>query len=120
MPHGRPVVRIHVAYREGETWRRSCAYGLAAGVISRSRSPAPTSEATNGPKVELPADIAGVPLMALKDEIFILEKEKMNGSISETEYEEVKKAFDVLLRRILQRNTELTNMPGRTLSPDTP
>ena len=43
-------------------------------------------------------------LHALKDELFVLETDRLAGRLSEAEYAEHKAAFDVVLRRALARS----------------
>ncbi len=43
-------------------------------------------------------------LNALKEELFALESEKLNGTLSAEEYSEVKPALEVVLKRALKRN----------------
>jgi hypothetical protein len=42
-------------------------------------------------------------LNALKEEIFALESEKINGTVSEDEYAKVKAALETVLKRALNR-----------------
>lgn len=51
-----------------------------------------------------PAAKNGALLSALKDELFALESEKINGTITAEEYAEVKPALEVVLKRALKRN----------------
>ena len=46
----------------------------------------------------------GALLHALKDELFVLETDRLAGRLSEAEYAEHKAAFDVVLRRALARS----------------
>ena len=48
-------------------------------------------------------------LAALKDELFVLETERLEGKISEKEYTELKSAFEVVLRRALARQSVTTH-----------
>jgi hypothetical protein len=48
-------------------------------------------------------------LAALKDELFVLETERLEGKISEKEYAELKSAFEVVLRRALARQSVTTH-----------
>jgi hypothetical protein len=43
-------------------------------------------------------------LHALKDELFVLETDRLAGRLSEAEYAEHKAAFDVVLRRAMSRS----------------
>jgi hypothetical protein len=51
------------------------------------------------------ADPRGPLLAALKDELFSIETERLEGKISESEYLELKSAFEVVLRRALARQS---------------
>ena len=51
-----------------------------------------------------PAAGPGALLRALKDELFVLETDRLAGRLSEAEYAEHKAAFDVVLRRALARS----------------
>jgi hypothetical protein len=44
-------------------------------------------------------------LSALKEELFALESEKLNGTLSTAEYAEAKSALEIVLKRALKRNT---------------
>jgi hypothetical protein len=57
----------------------------------------PTAAATNG------AGQRSSLLAALKDELFSLETERLEGKLSEAQYAELKSAFEVVLRRALSR-----------------
>jgi hypothetical protein len=85
------------------------ALAIAAGFLLRRPSPA-TSASTlpeDAPYVPAgaPSAITGPPttLAALKEELFSLETDRMQGKLSETEYAELKQALDVLMRRSLAR-----------------
>jgi hypothetical protein len=57
----------------------------------------PAAAATNG------AGQRGAMLAALKEELFSLETERLEGKLSEAQYAELKSAFEVVLRRALSR-----------------
>jgi hypothetical protein len=65
------------------------------GVYAASVAVAPAAVAAAGP---------GALLRALKDELFVLETDRLAGRLSEAEYAEHKAAFDVVLRRALARS----------------
>ncbi len=50
----------------------------------------------------------GALLAALKEELFSLETERVEGKLTESEYAELKSAFEVVLRRALARETVAT------------
>jgi hypothetical protein len=47
-------------------------------------------------------------LAALKEELFTLETERLEGKLSESEYAEQKAALETVLRRALSRQTVLS------------
>ena len=54
-------------------------------------------------------------LAALKEELFSLEADKLQGRVTDAEYTEQKAALEVVLRRALQRSepaAEASNMTG--------
>jgi hypothetical protein len=70
------------------------------------------ADAVSGPAVPA-ADLPAVPIArrtsggslldALKEELFVLETERLEGKLSEKEYAEQKSALEVVLRRALSR-----------------
>ena len=50
-----------------------------------------------------PSENSGALLSALKDELFALETERLEGKLSDNEYAEIKSALEVVLRRALAR-----------------
>ena len=85
------------------------ALAIAAGFLLRRPSPAAAASSLpeDAPYVPAgtPGAISGAPatLAALKEELFTLETDRMQGKLSETEYAELKQALDVLMRRSLAR-----------------
>jgi 5-hydroxyisourate hydrolase-like protein (transthyretin family) len=85
--------------------------GGAAGAVAGADSSLPTAEgftpltasAATGAAAVAAAG-PGVLLRALKDELFVLETDRLAGRLSETQYAEHKAAFDVVLRRALARS----------------
>ncbi len=58
---------------------------------------------------------ANTALAALKEELFSLEADKLQGRVTDAEYAEQKAALEVVLRRALQRSepaAEASNMTG--------
>lgn len=53
-----------------------------------------------------PASGSGTLLQALKDELFALETDRLNGTLGEAQYAEQKAALDLVLRRALARSGE--------------
>jgi hypothetical protein len=51
----------------------------------------------------------GGSLAALKEELFAIETDKLQGRLSEAEYAEQKAALEVVLRRALQRSEATSN-----------
>jgi hypothetical protein len=98
---------------------------IAAGFLLRTR-PKPAAPATPGTPVNPPIPGHYVPatakaaapvngpvskpalLAALKEELFALETERLEGKLTEPEYAELKSAFEVVLRRALARETVAT------------
>ena len=60
---------------------------------------------------------AAIPVLAaMKEELFALETDRLQGRLSEGEYSEQKAALEVVLRRALQRGeraVETSNIAGR-------
>jgi hypothetical protein len=67
---------------------------------TRTASPAFTANASPSP-----ASQNAALLNALKEELFALESEKLNGTLSPEEYAEIKPALEVVLKRALKRNS---------------
>ena len=75
---------------------------VAAGFLLRAPASSPPAA---------PADLlAGIPaggaMQALRDELFSLETDRLEGRLSDTQYAELKRAYDVVLRRALERRGE--------------
>ena len=86
---------------------RSCRSGPAArvcGGFSASRNAGRGLCRWRGCCVLPAAAGPGALLRALKDELFVLETDRLAGRLSEAEYAEHKAAFDVVLRRALARS----------------
>jgi hypothetical protein len=66
-----------------------------------ARTASPTFTANPSPS---PASQNAALLNALKEELFALESEKLNGTLSPEEYQEIKPALEVVLKRALKRN----------------
>ena len=55
-------------------------------------------------QLQQPASASGAPLLAaLKDELFALETERLEGKLTEADYTQLKGAFEIVLRRALNR-----------------
>jgi len=78
-------------------WRRSAAAKVDRG--SRNAKPAGKARAQNQSAKAAPADM----LEVLKDELFQLETDRLNGKISQEEYEKTKAGLDTLFRRQMKR-----------------
>jgi hypothetical protein len=85
-----------------------------AGIMLKQPSPQPTTGPDGRPDIPS-ASTAGSPpssetpstggvLSALKEELFALETDRLQGTVSETEYAEQKAALEVLMRRTLTRS----------------
>ncbi len=62
------------------------------------------SNAVHAPGVRL-ATGGGAPLQVLRDELFAVETDRLEGRLSESEYAELKAAYDIVLKRTLARST---------------
>ena len=62
---------------------------------------------------------SGTPLQVLRDELFAVETDRLEGHITEGEYAELKSAYDIVIRRTLARNPTRAkvdpDMPGAAL-----
>ncbi len=74
-------------------------FAIGAGFLLRRPGDAPEVAAANA----VPAPGGGGLLAALKDELFTLETDRLQGRLSETEYEQQKQALELVLRRALGR-----------------
>jgi hypothetical protein len=78
-------------------WRRSATAKADSG--SKNAKPAGKARAQGQPAKSGPADM----LEVLKDELFQLETDRLNGKISQEEYEKTKAGLDTLFRRQMKR-----------------
>ncbi len=84
---------------------------IAAGILLRK--PTPASAVAAAPPIN-PVPVAPVAsqrsllLQALKEELFTLETERLQGHISEPDYTEQKAALELILRRALNRTSSST------------
>jgi 5-hydroxyisourate hydrolase-like protein (transthyretin family) len=83
--------------------------GGAAGAVAGADSSLPAAEGftpltASTATGAVAAAGPGVLLHALRDELFVLETDRLAGRLSEAEYAEHKAAFDVVLRRALARS----------------
>lgn len=80
-----------------------------AGILLRqspqSSSAAPASTGTNAPQ-------GSALLLALKEELFALETERIEGKISQQEYERIKAALEAVLQRALHRQAGKSTPPA--------
>lgn len=81
------------------------AMAIAAGVLLRAPSSGVARVAAN----HTPAPAGGGALQALRDEMFALETDRLAGTLSDARYAELKGAYDVVLRRAMERNGTATN-----------
>lgn len=83
---------------------------IAAAFLLRAKpgdaipAPVATTPLPGRPAAPAPGDL----LAALKDELFALETERLEGKLSEQEYAEQKAALETVLRRALSRQTVLS------------
>jgi hypothetical protein len=73
-------------------------FAVGAGFMVRRPAEASVTEA-----VAVPVPSAGGVLAALKDELFALETDHLQGRLSDSEYEQQKQALELVLRRALAR-----------------
>jgi hypothetical protein len=52
------------------------------------------------------AGLSSTPLQVLRDEMFAVETDRLEGRLSEGEYAELKAAYDVVLKRTLARSAK--------------
>jgi hypothetical protein len=78
-------------------WRRSAAAKADRG--SKNAKPAGKARAQDQSAKSEPADM----LEVLKDELFQLETDRLNGKISQEEYDKIKAGLDTLFRRQMKR-----------------
>jgi len=83
---------------------------LAAGAGFMLKAPAPKPAAAGAPVADLAATAYAAPsagptgvLAALKEELFALETDRLQGTVTDAEYAEQKAALEVLMRRALTR-----------------
>ncbi len=90
--------------------------GLAAALVvgaivvvnQRPRSPVAASAAAAGPPVARPQSHVsnqGTFLEAMKEELFQLETERLQGKISDLDYQQAKAALDLTMKRALERQS---------------
>jgi hypothetical protein len=84
----------------------AAAFLLRAKPEAAASAPAPV--ASGSLPVATPAAGRGDLLEALKEELFALETERLEGKLSESEYAEQKAALETVLRRALSRQTVLS------------
>jgi hypothetical protein len=74
-------------------------FAVGAGFLLRRSG---DDAAPEVPAVGTPSTAGGL-LMALKDELFTLETDHLQGKLSDSEYEQQKQALELVLRRALAR-----------------
>jgi hypothetical protein len=74
-------------------------FAVGAGFLLRR----PGDAAVIEPAAALPATTGGGLLAALKDELFSLETDRLQGKLSDAEYEQQKQALELVLRRALAK-----------------
>lgn len=80
-------------------WRRGATAKVDPNVKSAKPAARARAQAQSQPAKSKPADMLDV----LKDELFQLETDKLNGKISQEEYEKTKAGLDTLFRRQIKR-----------------
>jgi hypothetical protein len=83
---------------------------VAAAFLLRAKPEAAAAPASSVPTSPVPvaSGSRGDLLTALKEELFALETERLEGKLSESEYAEQKAALETVLRRALSRQTVLS------------
>jgi hypothetical protein len=72
--------------------------------ISLEPRPLPVGARTQtAPSTALPASSNTVLLNVLKEELFAIESEKLSGTLSATEYAQIKTGLEAVLKRALNR-----------------
>ena len=90
-------------------------FAVGAGFLLRRPAGASTTE------VVVAAPVAGVQapgglLLSLKDELFSLETDHLQGKLSDSEYEQQKQALELVLRRALSRKPRQGNFDVKILA----
>jgi hypothetical protein len=80
-------------------WRRSVTAKVGSSPVNAKTAGKARAQAPGRPAKSEPADM----LEVLKDELFQLETDKLNGKISQEEYEKTKAGLDTLFRRQMKR-----------------
>jgi hypothetical protein len=75
---------------------------VGAGLMLRRPADAAPPE-VSAPAPALPNTSGGGLLAALKDELFALETDHLQGNLSDSEYEQHKQALELVLRRALAK-----------------
>ena len=76
-------------------------FAVGAGFLLRSPADASATEPVGAPAIQ--AGMPGGLLAALKDELFTLETDHLQGRLTDTEYQQQKQALELVLRRALAR-----------------
>jgi hypothetical protein len=86
------------------------ALGLAmagmAGVIFKPSTAGPSAPLTAGYASLPSAPHTGSAMQVLRDEMFAVETDRLEGRLTDAEYAELKAAYDVVLRRTLSRTAQ--------------
>jgi hypothetical protein len=81
------------------------AMAAAAGLMMRTPGPKPQYSAAS------PVGAAASTLQVLRDELFAVETDRLEGRIAKAEYDELKAAYDLVLRRALARAGKVEVVP---------
>ncbi len=97
------------------------AFATAAGFMLRSPGAAPPAAIAAAAAPNTPdAPPSRGALQVLRDEMFSLETDRLAGRLSEAQYHELKSAYDVVLRRALERSGHASAaVPAGTLAAET-
>jgi hypothetical protein len=80
---------------------------FAVGAGFMMRGPSSSTAAAAGP---LPAGPEGV-LQVLRDELFAVETDRLSGKLPEAEYQQLKAAYDIVLKRAIDRKGTVEVVP---------
>jgi hypothetical protein len=88
-----------------------------AGFLLSGRPPVSATASNPAGGAHMTDATGGASLNAVRDELFQLETERVQGKITEEQYAAHKGALDVLMRRVLARQQELAGSPLMSGSP---
>ncbi len=94
---------------------------IAAAIMLRTKPSDTRTARTSEPSSPPPAvTTRGIWLAVLKEELFALETERLEGKLTETEYREQKAAFETVLKRALVRYSSPPSQNEPTITAEAP